>query len=134
VSLQEATRVIVEFTRRHAWLHLLTHVFQRLANDAANREQSVKILGVFDRHTIPRFSMVARCASVAHDWRRHLYDEVQLLVAPVLLGKGKRFFSENAPPRVLALVTTVTASSGAMLNTYRPVGPLRTGAFADETE
>jgi len=60
-----------------------------------------------------------------------LANAVQLLVAPILLGTGKRFFSENAPPRVLALVTTVTAASGAMLNTYRPVGPVQTGAGAD---
>jgi dihydrofolate reductase len=53
-----------------------------------------------------------------------LADEVQLLVAPILLGKGKRLFSENAPARALALVTTITAPSGAMLNTYKPVGPL----------
>jgi dihydrofolate reductase len=57
-----------------------------------------------------------------------LADDVQLLVAPVLLGKGKRFFSESFPPHALALVNTVTASSGAMLNTYKPAGPLRSGA------
>jgi dihydrofolate reductase len=63
-----------------------------------------------------------------------LADEVQLIVAPILLGTGKRFFAENAPPRELALVATVTAASGAMLNTYRPVGPVRTGAVADAAE
>ena len=33
-----------------------------------------------------------------------LADEVLLLVDPVLLGTGKRFFSDGAPPRELALV------------------------------
>jgi hypothetical protein len=50
---------------------------------------------------------------------------VLLVVAPVLLGNGKRFFLENTPTRALALVTPVTAPSGAMRSTYRPVGPLR---------
>ena len=57
-----------------------------------------------------------------------LVDEVVLLVYPVLLGRGKRFFSDNADPRELALVST-KAVSGVLMNTYRYVGSLRTGSF-----
>lgn len=57
-----------------------------------------------------------------------LVDEVVLLVYPVLLGSGKRFFSESADPRELALVSTSATSSGALMNTYRYVGSLRTEA------
>lgn len=60
-----------------------------------------------------------------------LVDEVLLLVFPIVLGRGKRFFSEEAAPRELALVGTKAASSGVLMNTYRPVGPLRTGSFDD---
>jgi dihydrofolate reductase len=60
-----------------------------------------------------------------------LADEAFLLVYPVLLGTGKRFFSEGAPPRELALVGTNAASSGVVISTYRPSGPLRTGSFDD---
>jgi riboflavin biosynthesis pyrimidine reductase len=60
-----------------------------------------------------------------------LADEILLLVFPVLLGTGKRFFSDAAPPRELALVTTKAVSSGVIISTYRPTGPLRTGSFAD---
>jgi hypothetical protein len=52
-----------------------------------------------------------------------------LLVFPVLLGQGKRFFSDGAPPRELALVSTKAAPSGVIISTYRPTGPLRTGSF-----
>jgi dihydrofolate reductase len=55
-----------------------------------------------------------------------LVDEVVLLVYPVLLGRGKRFFSDSADPRELALVSTKATSSGVLMNTYRHVGPLRT--------
>ena len=58
-----------------------------------------------------------------------LADEILLLVFPVLLGIGKRFFSEGAAPRELALVGTKAASSGVIISTYRPSGPLRTGSF-----
>ena len=60
-----------------------------------------------------------------------LADEVLLLVVPVLLGKGKRFFSGTASPRELALVSAKTASSGVLMNTYRTVGPLRTGTIGE---
>jgi dihydrofolate reductase len=55
-----------------------------------------------------------------------LVDEVLLLVYPVLLGRGKRLFSDGAVPRELALVSTKTASPGVLMNTYRHVGSLRT--------
>ena len=60
-----------------------------------------------------------------------LADEVLLLVYPILLGTGKRFFSDGAPPRELALVDTKAASSGVVISTYRPSGLLRTGSFDD---
>jgi len=33
-------------------------------------------------------------------------DEVLLIVCPVLLGTGKRFFAEGTPPRSFELVST----------------------------
>jgi dihydrofolate reductase len=54
-----------------------------------------------------------------------LVDEVLLIVYPVLLGRGKRFFSDSADPRELALVSTKATSSGVLMNTYRHVGSLR---------
>ena len=58
-----------------------------------------------------------------------LADEVLLLVYPILLGKGKRFFSDEAPPRELTLVGAKGGASGIVVCTYTPAGPLRTGAF-----
>ena len=60
-----------------------------------------------------------------------LADEVLLLVFPVLLGSGKRIFSEGTPPCELALVSTKAGPSGVIISTYRPSGPLRTGTFGD---
>ncbi len=54
-----------------------------------------------------------------------LADEVLLLVYPVLLGKGKRFFAEGTPPRALALASTKALSSGIVVNTYKAAGPLQ---------
>jgi dihydrofolate reductase len=60
-----------------------------------------------------------------------LADEILLLVFPVLLGTGKRFFSDGTPPREFVLVDTKAASSGVIISTYKPNGRLRTGSFAD---
>ena len=59
-----------------------------------------------------------------------LADEVILLVFPVLLGTGKRFFAEGTPPRELAMVSTKAVPSGVIISTYKPrSGPLRTGTY-----
>lgn len=57
-----------------------------------------------------------------------LVEEVVLIVYPVLLGRGKLFFSENADPRELAFVNTKTTPTGALINTYRHVWSLRNRA------
>ena len=54
-----------------------------------------------------------------------LADEVTLLVYPVLLGTGKRFFAGGAPPRALALDSTKPLPSGIVVNTYKAPGPLQ---------
>jgi dihydrofolate reductase len=58
-----------------------------------------------------------------------LADEVVLIVVPVLLGTGKRFFAEGTPPQELTLVRTRTGKTGLSVNTYKPSGSLRTGSF-----
>jgi dihydrofolate reductase len=56
-----------------------------------------------------------------------LADEVVLIVYPVLLGTGKRFFAEGTPPRSFGLVSAKAMSSGIILSTYKVDGPLKTG-------
>jgi dihydrofolate reductase len=55
-----------------------------------------------------------------------LVDEVVLIVYPVLLGRGKRLFSDSVDPRELAFVSTKATPTGVHLNTYRHVGSLQT--------
>ncbi len=56
-----------------------------------------------------------------------LADEVLLLVYPVLLGTGKRFFAAGTPARALELVGTHAMPSGILFSTYQVAGPLKTG-------
>jgi dihydrofolate reductase len=56
-----------------------------------------------------------------------LANEAALIVYPVLLGTGKRFFAEGTPAHAFELVSTTATPSGVLLNTYRVVGPLKAG-------
>lgn len=56
-----------------------------------------------------------------------LADEVLLVVYPVLLGTGKRFFAEGAPARSFELVSSNAMPSGINFSTYKVAGPLKSG-------
>lgn len=49
-----------------------------------------------------------------------LVDELRLIITPVLLGGGKRIFTDDGVLRTLELVSSVTSSTGAHVCTYRP--------------
>ncbi|MGM9479455.1 dihydrofolate reductase family protein [Pedobacter sp. GSP4] len=53
-----------------------------------------------------------------------LVDEVILIVYPVLLGQGKRFFSDRAAACHLQLLSSKTTSTGVIMNTYQYAGLL----------
>lgn len=65
---------------------------------------------------------------LAHD----LIDEIRLLIYPVVLGKGKRFFGDGAMPAAFKLAGSSTSSSGVLITTYERAGEVRTGSFALE--
>ena len=48
-----------------------------------------------------------------------LADEVWLVIYPVLLGTGKRFFAEGTAARTFELVNTQPFPSGIIFNTYK---------------
>ncbi len=54
-----------------------------------------------------------------------LVDDVVLVAYPVLLGRGKRFFSDNVDPRGLEFVSSMSTPTGVLLNHYRYAGPLQ---------
>ena len=48
-----------------------------------------------------------------------LVDEYRLMIEPILLGGGKRFFPDDGRSRPLELVSTSTSSTGVHICTYR---------------
>jgi dihydrofolate reductase len=58
-----------------------------------------------------------------------LIDEVRLVVAPVVLGTGRRFFRDGATPTGLALTHSQTTPSGLALQTHAVTGRPRYGVY-----
>jgi dihydrofolate reductase len=58
---------------------------------------------------------------------RGLADEVTLIIYPVLLGTGKRFFAEGTPPQSFSFISTKAMPSGVIINRYETAGPLKNG-------
>jgi dihydrofolate reductase len=53
--------------------------------------------------------------------QRDLIDEYRFLVHPIILGSGKRLFSDGSDTKKLRLVESKTSSTGVLILTYHPV-------------
>jgi dihydrofolate reductase len=55
-----------------------------------------------------------------------LVDELQLFLHPVVVGKGKRLFSDGIDTKTWTLANTHVFASGAIVLDYRPAAPAQT--------
>jgi dihydrofolate reductase len=69
--------------------------------------------------------------ALAHTLIEHdLVDEYRLSYFPVHLGTGKKLFRDGAAPAALRLVSTTNTSTGVIIATYQPAGPVQHGSYA----
>ena len=59
-----------------------------------------------------------------------LVDELSLMVFPVMLGRGKRWYGEDAQAGEWEQLSSRTSTTGVIMSRYRPKGQVRTGSFA----
>jgi dihydrofolate reductase len=57
--------------------------------------------------------------------RQNLVDEYMLLIHPLLLGSGRRLFSDSGSFAALQLVDTKTTTTGVLIATYQPATTTR---------
>ena len=62
--------------------------------------------------------------------RHNLVDEYRLWVFPVVIGSGKRLFSDGTIPAGLKLVDSTVSTTGVVIGIYEPAGEIVTGSFA----
>jgi dihydrofolate reductase len=58
-----------------------------------------------------------------------LIDELRLIIAPVVVGTGRRLFPDGGAPAGLRLTGTETTPGGLAIHTYEPTGPATTGSY-----
>jgi dihydrofolate reductase len=66
---------------------------------------------------------------LAHD----LIDEFRLIIAPLVLGKGKRLFADGTLPRTMKLTRSETTRRGTLIVRYEPDGDVKTGTFGTDS-
>jgi dihydrofolate reductase len=52
--------------------------------------------------------------------RHNLIDEYLLLIHPLVLGTGRRLFTDGGPSASLRLVDSKTSTTGVLITTYKP--------------
>ena len=62
--------------------------------------------------------------------RHNLVDEYRLWIFPVVIGSGKRLFSDGTIPAGLKLVDSTVSTTGVVIGIYEPAGEIVTGSFA----
>ena len=62
--------------------------------------------------------------------RHDLVDQYRLWIFPLVLGSGKRLFSDGTIPSGLRLVDSRVSTTGVFIGTYEPAGEVVTGSFA----
>lgn len=113
-GFNKATKYVVTRTLDHLdWKNS-----RRIDGDVTAEVRALKVSDGSDLHVWGSSQLLQ--SLIAAD----LVDEYRMWISPVVLGKGKRLFEDNAPPRALSLVATRSTATGVLVNTYRPVGPL----------
>ena len=64
--------------------------------------------------------------------RHNLVDQYRLWVFPLVIGSGKRLFSDGTIPSGLKLVDSTVSTTGVVIGTYEPAGDIVTGSFAPD--
>jgi len=66
--------------------------------------------------------------------REDLVDELRLVVAPVVVGEGKRLFGDGTVPGGWRLTTHRVTGTGVVVAAYQRAGEVQTGAMGVEYE
>ena len=59
---------------------------------------------------------------------KRLIDEYQLIVHPIIVGRGKQLFAQGIDPTLFELVDTKTFSTGVVALRLKPTGPAKIGS------
>ena len=64
-------------------------------------------------------------------FKHHLVDELYLMTFPVILGRGKRLFAEDAIPAAFQLTDHQISLQGVVFASYERAGEVKTGLIGE---
>jgi len=96
------------------WDH--TSVIRELADIKRIKEMQGKDLHVWGSHELVQTLL-----------NNDLVDELRLKIHPLMLGKGKRLFADDAFPQQLKLMSSKVTTTGVFIAHYQKDGEVRTG-------
>jgi dihydrofolate reductase len=117
--MSDAINAATKYIATHRLESLAWGPFQGLGPDIVEDIRRIK------SHDGPNLILCGSSTLTSTLLEHGLADEITLIVYPVLLGQGKRFFSEGTPQRSFKLASTKALSSGILINAYKFAGPLK---------
>jgi len=63
--------------------------------------------------------------------KHDLVDEFWLNIYPIILGKGKKLFSDDAMPAAFTLVESTVTPTGVIMANYKKAGEVKTGTVGE---
>lgn len=77
----------------------------------------------------PEIQVHGSCDLIQTLLKHNLIDEMHMLIFPVAVGKGKRFFGEGTNPSGFKLLDSKVSPSGVIIARYGQSEELKTGTF-----
>jgi dihydrofolate reductase len=108
---------------------VLTHSDQPLEWQGSERLADIDALAALKATDGPDLVIQGSSTIYPQIMERGLLDKLILLVAPVVLGTGKRLFAEGTPGATFKLVDQFTGSRGCTVFVMVPAGPIAVGSF-----
>jgi len=133
VPAEPGNRIAELFNRvpKHVATHrgdaLDWHNSHALEGELAGAVRALKPQGETDLLTFGSGEMVAQLLAAG------LVDELQLLIFPVLLGRGIRLFGEDAQAASFELTRSIITAEGVLVTRYARAGEVRTATFGQTT-
>ena len=121
--LNDATKYVASRNER---LELPWQRSVLLSGDAAGAVAALK------REDGPELQVHGSADLIATLWRAGLIDRFRLVIAPIVLGRGKRLFPADAIARSLRLVDSRVSGKGVTMATFEPAGDVATGSFTGD--
>jgi dihydrofolate reductase len=110
--------------------YVVTGGDQRLDWQNSHRLESIDAVADLKRGEGPDLIIQGSSTLYPQLLRAGLLDRLTLMTFPVILGSGKRLFSDGTPSGAMRVVEQQITPGGTIIATYRPGGAVETGSFA----